>query len=731
MTAASARLAADPLSGAAARGSAVTAAATAGLSFPLGASVAPGGVNFSVFSRHATRIELLLFESAEAVQPSEVIELDPRGHRTYYYWHVFVPRIRAGQLYAYRAFGPFDPARGLRFDPSKCLLDPYGRAVVVPEAYCRNRAGGYGDPDTLGMKSAVVDPTAYDWEGDAPLQRSFTSTVIYEMHVEGFTQHPSSAVSTGLRGTYAGMIEKIPYLQDLGITAVELLPIFQYDRQDAPRGRVNYWGYAPVSFFAPHAAYSSRRDALGPVDEFRDLVKALHRASIEVILDVVYNHTAEGNAAGPTLCFRGLANEVYYLLEGDRAQYSNYSGTGNTLNANHSIVRRMILDSLRYWVAEMHVDGFRFDLAAILARDADGRPLANPPALWDIESDPVLAGTKLIAEAWDAAGLYQLGSFAGDSWKEWNGRFRDDVRSFLKGDRGTARVLAQRVLGSPDIFGHREREPELTINFVTCHDGFTLNDLVSYDRKHNEENGEANRDGADDNRSWNCGTEGPSDDAAIEAWRRRQIRNFFVTMLVSIGTPMLLMGDEMRRTQRGNNNAYCQDNELSWLDWGLLERHAGLQRFVRTLIGQRLRWVEWSEATDAARAGLTLNELLRDAQIDWHGVALGKPDWGDDSHSLACTIRSGPGRVPFSLHLMFNAYWEPLEFELPAVPQSAVTGCWQRWIDTARESPEDIVDGDDAAAVRGTHYRVMPRSVAAIFVRLAVSARASRRWDEI
>jgi len=710
-------LASAPGSSATATRTATAVSSHAGQSFPLGAGVVSGAVNFSVFSRHATRIELLLFDSAAQAQPSQVIELDPRRDRTYYYWHVCVPGLRPGQLYAYRAFGPSDPSRGLRFDPSKALLDPYGRAVVVPEAYCRRRSSQYGEHDTVGMKSAVVDPGAYDWEGDVPLQRSFASTVIYEMHVAGFTRHPSSGVTAELRGTYAGMIEKIPYLRDLGITAVELLPIFQFDAQDCPAGLVNYWGYAPVSFFAPHAGYSSRQDALGPVDEFRDLVKALHRAGIEVILDVVYNHTAEGNAAGPTLCFRGLANEVYYILEKDRAQYANYSGTGNTLNANQAIVRRMILDSLRYWVAEMHVDGFRFDLAAILARDEDGRPLENPPALWDIDSDPVLSGTKLIAEAWDAAGLYQVGSFVGDSWKEWNGRFRDDVRSFIKGDRGTVRMLAQRVLGSPDIFGHREREPEQSINFVTCHDGFTLNDLVSYNDKHNEGNGEGNRDGMNDNRSWNCGVEGPSENAAIEALRRRQVKNFLVAMLISIGTPMLLMGDEMGRTQRGNNNAYCQDNELSWQDWSLLERHADLHRFVRTLIAQRLRWVEWIEASGEAGVGLSLNELLRRAQIAWHGITPGQPDWGEDSHSLACTIRSGPGRVPFRLHLMFNAYWKPLDFELPAIPDTAMSG-WQRWIDTARESPEDIMDSPAAPLVRGTHYRVMPRSVAALFVRL-------------
>ena len=494
----------------------VTTGRGAGRSFPLGATIVSGGVNFSVFSRQATRVELLLFDDAAAPEPARVIELDRRTHRTYHYWHAFVPGTGAGQVYAYRAFGPFDPAQGLRFDASKVLLDPYGRAVIVPEAYSRPLARQHGQNDAISMKSVVVDLAAYDWQGDAPLGRSFASTVIYEMHVAGFTRHSSSGVAEQLRGTYAGMIEKIPYLQDLGITAVELMPIFQFDRQDCPPGLVNYWGYSPVSFFAPHAGYSYRKDALGPVDEFRDLVKALHRAGIEVILDVVFNHTAEGDEAGPTLCFRGLANQEYYILDHDRARYADYSGTGNTLNANQPIVRRMILDSLRYWVAEMHVDGFRFDLAAILARDESGRPLENPPALWDIETDPVLAGTKLIAEAWDAAGLYQVGSFIGDSWKEWNGRFRDDIRRFMKSDRGTVPMLAQRVLGSPDIFGHREREPEQSINFVTCHDGFTLNDLVSYDSKHNAANGEANRDGTNTNLSWNCGIEGPSDDVAVE-----------------------------------------------------------------------------------------------------------------------------------------------------------------------------------------------------------------------
>ena len=345
-----------------------------------------------------------------------------------------------------------------------------------------------------------------------------------------------------------------------------------------------------------------------------------------MILDVVYNHTAEGNAGGPTLCFRGLANEIYYILDNDRAQYANYSGTGNTLNANQSVVRRMILDSGRYWVTHMHVDGFRFDLASILSRDENGRPLESPPVLLDIDSDPVLAGTKLIAEAWDAAGLYQVGTFIGDSWKEWNGRFRDEVRRFVKSDNATVGLLAQRALGSPDIFGHEEREPEQSINFVTCHDGFTLNDLVSYDSKHNEANGEGNRDGLDQNLSWNCGVEGPTDDTTVEQLRARQIKNFFVILLISIGTPMFQMGDEMRRTQRGNSNAYCQDNEISWLDWSLLDRHRDLHQFVRKLIGQRLRLLGMNNQETFA---LSLNQLLRRAEIDWHGVRLGRPDWSD------------------------------------------------------------------------------------------------------
>ena len=418
-----------------------------GRSFPLGATLYPEGVNFCVFSKGSESVQLLLFDHVDDPKPSRVIELDRWTNRTYHYWHVFVPGITAGQLYAYRVRGPFDPERGLRFDPDKVLLDPYGRCVARPAGYSRDAARKPGDNAASAMKSVVADLSAYDWEDDAPLRRPFAKTVVYELHVGGFTRHPNSGIAPARRGTYAGLIEKIPYLQDLGISAVELLPVFAFDEQDGPTGLGNYWGYSPITFFAPHGGYSSRRDPLGALDEFRDMVKALHRAGIEVLLDVVYNHTAEGGHDGPTLCFRGLSNEAYYILESNKAFYANYTGCGNTLNANEPICRRLIIDSLRYWVSEMHVDGFRFDLASILSRDGSGQPLPSPPVLWDIESDPVLANVKLIAEAWDAAGLYQVGSFIGESWKEWNGRFRDDVRAFIKGDHGKAEALAQRSAG--------------------------------------------------------------------------------------------------------------------------------------------------------------------------------------------------------------------------------------------------------------------------------------------
>jgi glycogen operon protein len=655
-----------------------------GRSFPLGATLTPGGVNFSVFSKSAEAVELCLFDAPEGRAPSSVIRLDPRRHRSFHYWHVFVPGLKAGQLYGWRTSnGP------------QLLLDPYGRATAVPTSYDRRATG---DNARTAMKSVAADIRGYDWEGDAPLRRPFAETIIYEMHVKGFTASPSSKVANP--GTFKGLVSKIPYLKDLGVTAVELMPVFQFDPYDAPPGRTNYWGYAPVSYFSPHLAYSSRKDPLGPLDEFRDMVRALHRAGLEVILDVVYNHTAEGDERGPVFSFKGLENSAYYLLENGR--YANYSGCGNTLNANHPVTRRMILDSLRYWVQVMHVDGFRFDLAAILARDDDGRPLRNPPVILDIESDPVLAGTKFIAEAWDAAGLYQVGTFVGDHWKEWNGRFRDDVRAFVKGDAGSVARLAPRLLASPDVFGHEGREAEQSVNFVTCHDGFTLNDLVSYDRKHNEPNGEENRDGTDHNFSWNCGVEGPSEDPAIEALRGRQAKNLLAINLLALGAPMLLMGDEVRRTQLGNNNAYAQDNETSWFDWTLLEKRPELRRFVKGLI-------EIRRNRDIARPleKASLERLLRLGRIEWHGVEPGAPDWSEGSLSIAVTTHNLAGTR--SYHWILSAYWKPLEFRLPPPPPGAPA--WCRVIDTSLPPPDDLRPPAGAPALRDDHYTVGPRSV--------------------
>ena len=678
-----------------------------GKSFPLGATLSRGGANFSVFAKHNVTVQLLLFDDVDAPTPSRVIDLNPRTNRTYHYWHAFVPGVAEGQVYAYRVAGPFDPERGLRFDPAKVLLDPYGKCVARPTGRSREAARHPGDNAPTALRSVVVDPSTYDWEGDAPLGRPIAKTIIYEMHVGGFTRHPRSGVALGKRGTYAGLIDKIPYLQDLGVSAVELLPVFAFDEQDGPPGLGNYWGYQPLSFFAPHDGYSSQSDPLGTIAEFRDMVKALHRAGIEVILDVVYNHTAEGSADGPTICFRGFANETYYILAEDKSRYADFTGCGNTLNANEPIVRRLILDSLRYWVTEMHVDGFRFDLASILSRDEQGRPMASPPILWDIESDPILANVKLIAEAWDAAGLYQVGSFVGDSWREWNGRFRDDVRAFLKGDNGMVHSLAYRLTGSPDVYQQEQREPEQSVNFVTCHDGFTLNDLVSYNGKHNDANGEGNRDGADQNLSWNCGIEGVSTDPEVERLRNRQVKNFLTLTLLATGTPMLLMGDEARRTQDGNNNAYCQNNEISWFDWTLVERNAEVLRFVKELIALRM-----NRDLPVERLHMTLNELLRQQPVQWHGVKLSAPDWGHESHTLAATVPL----LGYSLllHLIVNAYWEALEFEVPPLEAQM---SWRRCVDTYLDPPDDIRSWADAQILEGSIYRVQARSVVILLAR--------------
>lgn len=685
-------------------------------SYPLGATVYPNGVNFCVFSKNCEAIELLLFDTADDPHPARVIRFDPDKDRTFYYWHLFVPDIQPGQIYAYRAYGPYDPAVGLRFDGWKVLLDPYARATVMPTHYDRQAAVRPGDNCATAMKSVVVDASDYDWEGDAPLQLSYTHTVIYELHVRGFTIHPSSGVTPHKRGTYAGLVEKIPYLKEMGVTAVELLPIQQFDPQDAPLG-VNYWGYSPIAFFSPHTAFSADRSSLGPVREFRDMVKALHRAGIEVILDVVFNHTAEGDQKGPTLSFKGLENRAYYILEKDRTYYTNYSGTGNSFNANHAIPRRLILDCLRYWVSEMHVDGFRFDLASVLARDEWGTPMKSPPILWDIESDPVLAGTKIIAEAWDAAGLYQVGSFVGHRWAEWNGKYRDDVRRLVKGDGGMVGAAVQRLMASPDLYPQPDRKPNRSINFITAHDGFTLNDLVSYNERHNEANGENNNDGNKTTFSWNCGTEGATNDREIEALRVRQIKNFLTILLISQGTPMLTMGDEVRRTQQGNNNAYCQDNEISWFNWDDVTRHGAVLRFVQKMI-------QFTHTHDLFRDQHFWRPEGRGPgpYVTWHGIQLNEPDWGENSRTLAYTLRH-----PISgehLCVLMNFYWEPLDFELMPLPAPER---WHRIVDTSLPSPADFTEMGEAAVVEADHYRVPARTVVLLMTREEV--KRSRTGD--
>jgi glycogen operon protein len=666
----------------------MSCAAARGVSAPLGATVRPDGVNFSIFSRNATRLELLLFDDGQAPEPAQIVDLDPAVHRTHDYWHVFVPGLRAGQVYAYRAHGPFVPERGWRFDHQKVLIDPYGLAVTVPASYNRDAAREPGGNAASAMKSVVADPNCYDWEGDRPLRRPLAESVMYELHVRGFTRHESSGVHWTRRGTYAGLIDKIPYLQALGITAVQLLPVFQFDPCDAAAGRVNYWGYQPVSFFAPHDAYSSQRTPLGVLDEFRDMVKALHRAGLEVILDVIFNHTTEGGPDGPTLCFRGLGNDIYYGLGTDGWSGADAARGGNTLNVHHPIVRRLIQDSLRYWVTDMHVDGFRVDVASLPSRDEADRRLPTPRGLREIESDPALAGTKLISG--------------------WNGRFRDDVRKFVRGDDHSVAALATCLLGSPAPCSHeRETEP---INFVTCHDGFTLNDLVSYNHKHNEDNGEGNGDGAADNLSWNCGVEGPSDDPAVETLRNRQAKNLLALELLAVGTPMLLMGDEVRRTQRGNNNPYCQDNEISWFDWTGRARHWDVFRFVSTLNAIRLR-----RDLGAGGRPLSLHQLLRGARVSWHGIELERPDWSARSRALAFTLRSRHARVLF--HAMFNTGCQPLEFQLPPLrPRSEFA--WRRCLDTALAPPDDIQPWTEAPAVGDQRYLVQPRSVVLLALEL-------------
>lgn len=672
-----------------------------GKSFPLGAEVQSSGVNFCVFSRTANAVELLLFDHDSDKTPYRVIKLSPVTNRTFYYWHVFVPGIKSGQLYGYRVNGPFEPEFGHKFDHHKVLLDPYSK-LTTTSVYNREAARKpFVSNEHCCMKSVVVDMNEYEWEGDTPLHDNYKRTVIYELHLKGFTAHPNSGLPEELRGTYRGLIEKIPYLKSLGITAVELLPVQQYDEHDIKPPLVNYWGYNPVSFFAPHRAYSSDKSVLGPVNEFRDMVKALHKAGIQVILDVVFNHSAEGDETGPTLSFRGFENSVYYMLNAEnKSLYANFTGCGNTINANHTIVRNMIRACLQFWVSEMHIDGFRFDLASVLSRDSDGKPLENPPVLWAIESDPVLAGSKLIAEAWDAGGLYQVGSFIGYKWWEWNGKFRDDARKFVKSDSGLTSTIVQRLTGSRDMYPNDNRNPARFVNFITCHDGFTMNDLVSFNMKHNLSNNENNNDGANDNYSWNCGFEGFTTDPGIEKLRIKQLKNFFLLLLTAQGSPMLLMGDEVRRTQLGNNNAYCHDSEINWFNWNLIKENEELLKFVSNLIEftQEKAIFNWcSSWKEGGPAGSSI--------IKWHGIKPGKPDFSFHSRTIAFELDDFVSKEHY--YIGFNTYWEPLVFELPVLPNKKL---WKRIIDTNLPSPLDFAVQGEEEVINSFYYNLQPRS---------------------
>ncbi len=677
-----------------------------GKSHPLGATYYPEGVNFSIFSKHATRVDLLLFDHEDDATPSSVISMDPDKNRTFYYWHTFIPNLKPGQLYGYRVFGPKNPTTGDMFDSDKLLIDPYTRGLAGHKIYSREAAKSPGNNYGKAMKCVVIDPHNFDWEGDSPIERPYSSSIIYEMHVGGFTKHKNSGVEASKQGTYLGLIEKIPYLKELGITAVELMPVQFFDAQDAQPGLTNYWGYSQMAFFAPYAGYGSSDDPLEVATEFRQMVKALHQAGIEVILDVVFNHTAEAGLDGPTYSFRGLENKAYYMLNDDKTNYLDYSGCGNTLNTNHSIVKRMIMDCLRSWVTEYHIDGFRFDLASVLSRDEYGEPLKNPPVLWEIESDPVLAGTKIIAEAWDAAGLYQVGSFIGDRWAEWNGKYRDHVRRFMKGEKGMVSKFASKIMASPDIYMDPMREPNRSIHFVSCHDGFTLNDLVSYNNKHNESNLENSRDGANDNYSWNCGEEGDTNDPKIHERRLKQIKNFLTLTFLSQGTPMLLMGDEVRRSQQGNNNAYCQDNELSWMNWDLVDQNADVLSFVKGLIS-------FTQGLEIFRIEnlLATSEDIDEPHITWHGVKLNKPDWSVNSQSLAFTLLHPKANE--KIHVMVNSYWKPLEFQVPLLDQMS----WCKVVDTAAASPDDFNSIEKGVKIGSNSMKVANRSIVVLMAR--------------
>jgi glycogen operon protein len=696
----------------------------AGSPLPLGTQGRGGGVNFAIFSRHASRVRLELFDHPEDTVPARVIDLDSARNRTGDVWHVWVEGIGPGQLYAYRMDGPYEPSEGHRFNFNRLLLDPFATAISRLPPWDFASARGY-DPsapeqdlalskldNSRSMPKCIFVNEPFEWDGDQPPRHPWSKTIIYETHVRGFTIHPKSGVDHP--GTYRGLMEKITYLKILGVTAVELMPVQEFNETSVTRRNPqtsqplrNYWGYDPVVFCAPKASYSSSGGLGQQKLEFKEMVQAFHKAGIEVILDVVFNHTAEGDELGPTLCFRGMDNAIFYTLAGDKRYYKDYTGTGNTINANHPVVRDHILTALRYWMIEMHVDGFRFDLASVLGRDGTGKLLANAPLLERIAEDPILRDVKIIAEAWDTAGAYEVGSFSERRWAEWNGRYRDDIRRFWRGDDGMLGLFASRICGSADIYTKSGKGPESSINFVTCHDGFTLNDLVSYRYKHNEANGENNHDGTNYNFSENYGAEGETRDAGIEALRKSQIKNFLLTLLISRGVPMLLGGDEFRRTQGGNNNAYCQDNETSWHDWSCLDQHREIFRFTRGMIAFR-----------RAHPILSKEQFYTDAEIHWFGPQGGLPNWADPKcKKLACLIHEN-GQD--GLYLMFNAGTEETDFGLPPLPLGYR---WRLVVDTSRSVPQDLsAAGEETLLDNSTTYHVEARSSAILLARKQESA---------
>ena len=677
----------------------------------LGATITPEGVNFSIYSKDATAVSLCLFENDKSQQPYTVIPFDPLKNKTGDIWHIELCGLGAGTLYLYKVDGPYEPTKGLRFNPHKYLFDPYAKAFTIGSvfrSYNRQHRQGFeanegGElKDLSDFPKCVVVDDDFDWEGDHPLNYPLEKTVIYETHLKGFTASSTSGVAPEIAGTYKGFTQKIDYLRDLGVTSVEFLPLFEFDENETantnPRTGetlVNYWGYSTIGFFAPKTGYAADKAPGGPVREFKQMVKELHKAGIEVILDVVYNHTAEGNERGYTFEFRGLQNDVYYSLpQNDRQYYMNFSGCGNSVNCNHPVTGQFILDSLRYWVLNMHVDGFRFDLASILTRAPNGTPIPYdmPSLTATISLDPVLAKTKIIAEPWDCAGLYQLGGFPGGSfagpnrWSEWNGRFRDDIRRFIRGDDDATTAAATRIAGSSDAYNHSGRAPTASINFITAHDGFTLNDLVTYNHKHNEENGEENRDGSDDNLSYNNGFEGECTNPKIQTQRIRKIKNFLIYLFMSQGVPMLLGGDEMRRTQNGNNNAYCQDNDISWINWTLAQKNKDLVRFTKNLIAYRRAHSVFS------RTKFFTNTYDKDTvpEIAWYDINAKNPDWSKQKRFLAFKLNGTAGNPDENdFYIATNSDIYDLTITLPALSNGRK---WHLVADTSLQSPEDIFE---------------------------------------